>query len=230
MAIIAASLSNIDIKKILNIISQIKTVEGRFQNIGKLKNKSKVILDYAHTPDALKTCLINLKEQFPNKKISLLFGCGGNRDQIKRKKMGNIASFYSDKIYLTDDNPRFENPHRIRNDIKKGIKNQKIIEIPNREKAITSAINDIKTGEILLVAGKGHEKTQDIGTKKIYFSDKKIILNAIKIKNLNLLHHLKINIIKEISEQKKFHRNLIIKKARIDSKKVKKNDIFCNKR
>ena len=73
-------------------------MEGRFQKIGKLKNKSKVILDYAHTPEALKTCLLNLREQFPDKKISLLFGCGGNRDQSKRRKMGKIASEYSDKI------------------------------------------------------------------------------------------------------------------------------------
>ena len=110
MAIIAARKSDIDIKKIFKIIPKIKPVEGRFEKIGKIKNKSKVILDYAHTPDALKTCLTNLKEQFPDKKISLVFGCGGNRDQDKRAKMGKIADIFSDKIYLTDDNPRFENP------------------------------------------------------------------------------------------------------------------------
>ena len=119
MAIIAAKQSNIEITKILKVIPKIKSVEGRFQKIGKLKNQSKVILDYAHTPDALKTCLLNLREQFPNKKISLLFGCGGNRDQNKRSKMGKIADNFSDKIYLTDDNPRFENPDKIRKDIKK---------------------------------------------------------------------------------------------------------------
>ena len=125
--------------------------------IGNIKNNSRVILDYAHTPDALKTCMTNLREQFKDKKISLLFGCGGNRDQDKRSKMGKIASEYSDKIYLTDDNPRYENPKKIRSDIKKGLKNKKVIEISDRSKAITLAIKNLNAGEILLIAGKGHE-------------------------------------------------------------------------
>ena len=87
--------------------------------------------------------------------------------------MGKIASKYSNEIYLTDDNPRFENPDKIRSDIKKGLKRKKIIEIPDRAKAISVAIKNLKTGEILLVAGKGHEQIQDLGKKKIYFSDKK---------------------------------------------------------
>ena len=226
MAIIAASQSNIEISKILKVIPKIKSVEGRFQKIGKLKNLSKVIVDYAHTPDALKTCLLNLKEQFPDKKISLLFGCGGNRDQNKRAKMGKIAENFSDKIYLTDDNPRFENPDKIRKDIKKGINKKKIIEIPNRAKAISEAIKNISTGNILLVAGKGHEKVQDIGKRKIYFSDKKFILDAIKMKNLNLSNNLKLNIIKEASGYKKLSPFLSLKMARINSKEVRKNDIF----
>ena len=110
MAIIAAKNSYLNLDKILNIIPKLKTVEGRFERVGKIKNLSKVILDYAHTPDALKTCLLNLREQFPDKKITLLFGCGGNRDQNKRSKMGKIASNYADNIILTNDNPRFENP------------------------------------------------------------------------------------------------------------------------
>ena len=125
MAIIAAQKSNIEFEKILKILSKIKPIEGRLEKIGKIKNKSKVILDYAHTPDALKTSLVNLREQFSDKKIILLFGCGGNRDQSKRSKMGKIADIYSDEIYLTDDNPRFENPSKIRADIKKGIKKKK---------------------------------------------------------------------------------------------------------
>ena len=128
-----------------------------------------------------------MREQFPDKKISLLFGCGGNRDQNKRAKMGKVADNLSDKIYLTDDNPRFENPNKIRKDIKKGIKKKKLLEISNRAKAISEAIKNLNTGDILLVAGKGHEKTQDIGKKKIYFSDKKIILNAIKIKKFKFI-------------------------------------------
>ncbi len=173
MAIIAAVKSNIDLKKILTIIPKLNSVDGRFEKIGKIKNQSKVILDYAHTPEALKTCLLNLREQFPDKKITLLFGCGGNRDQNKRSKMGKIADDYSDEIYLTDDNPRYENPNKIRRDIKKGIKRKKVIEISNRAKAISESIKDLNTGQILLVAGKGHETIQDIGKRKIYFSDKK---------------------------------------------------------
>ena len=98
MAVIASIKSNINIKEVLNVIPKIKSVEGRFEKIGRIKNNSKVILDYAHTPDALKTCIKNLKEQFPGHKIVLVFGCGGNRDQDKRAKMGKIADFFSDKI------------------------------------------------------------------------------------------------------------------------------------
>ena len=226
MAIIAAKNSNISLIKILNVLSQLKPIDGRLEKIGKIKNRSKVILDYAHTPDALRICLSNLKEQFPNKKIILLFGCGGNRDQNKRFKMGKIACDYSNEIYLTDDNPRFEDPRKIRDDIKKGIQDTSIKEIPDRKKAISEAIKNLNTGDILLVAGKGHEKTQDFGKKKIYFSDKKIILDCIKLKNTSLTKNFKINIIKELSKIKNKIPLVKADKARINSKEVNKNDIF----
>ena len=226
MSIIAASNHNLNFRKILNIIPKLKPIEGRLEKIGKIKNKSKVILDYAHTPEALKVCLLNLREQFPNKKLILLFGCGGNRDQNKRSKMGKIACTYSDKIYLTDDNPRYENPKKIRGEIKKGIKKTKVIEISNRARAIAESIKDLKTGNILLVAGKGHEKSQDFGNKKIYFSDRKIILDEIRIKNKNLLKNFKINLIKEVSGKKKLPKSLKFKSAKIDSREISNNDIF----
>ena len=226
MAAIAANKSELDYQDIFNVISKLNPVKGRLEKIGRIRNQSRVILDYAHTPEALKTCLLNLKEQFPNKKISLVFGCGGNRDQNKRSKMGKIADVYSDKIYLTDDNPRFENADKIRRDIKKGIIRKKFKEISNRAKAIFEAIQNLKVGEILLVAGKGHEKTQIIGNKKIYFSDKKIILKAIKRKNSNLSDNLKLNILNELSENKKPLLVDLINKARIDSREVSKGDIF----
>ncbi len=226
MAIIAAKNSGLSLDKILNIIPKIRTVEGRFEKIGKIKNRSKVILDYAHTPDALKTCLLNLKEQFPNKKINVLFGCGGNRDQNKRSKMGKIACLYSDNIILTNDNPRFENAEKIRRDIKKGINKKKIIEISSRETAIYEAIKNLNTGDILLVAGKGHETTQDLGNKKIYFSDRKIILKAIKIRNRKLSENIKINLIKEVAKIKKLPHSITFEKAKINSKEVGKNDVF----
>ena len=225
MAILAANKSGLDIKKIFNVIHKLKPVEGRLEKIGSLKNNSKVILDYAHTPAALELALINIKEQFPESKISLVFGCGGERDFKKRSIMGKIADRYSDTIYLTDDNPRNENPSKIRKEIKKGIKKNKYKELPNRKKAIHKAIMCLKTGEVLLVAGKGHEKTQDYGKKKLFFSDQRVILKSIKYKNKSLSKNLKLNIIKEQSESK-ITNKLVIKNISINSKLIKKNDVF----
>ena len=135
--------------------------------------------------------------------------------------MGKIAEKYSDKIYLTDDNPRDENPSNIRTDIKKGIRRTKIYEFPNRKKAICEAIKNLNTGELLLIAGKGHEKTQDYGKKKNFFSDRQIILESIKSKNNSLSKDLKLNIINEQSKSK-ISNNLLIKNITIDSKVTKK--------
>ncbi len=225
MAILAANKSGLKLYKIINIIHKLKPVEGRLERIGEIKNNSKVILDYAHTPQALELALLNLKEQFPNSKISLVFGCGGNRDFQKRSIMGKIAAKYADKIYLTDDNPRNESPSKIRKDIKKGIKQIKFYEIPNRKKAIHKAIDKLNTGDLLLVAGKGHEKIQDYGKRKLFFSDKKEILDSIKLKNKSLSKDLKLNIIKEESNSK-ISNKFIIKNISINSKLIKKNDVF----
>ena len=225
MAILAANKCGLKFEKIINILHKIKSVEGRLEKIGNIKNNSKVILDYAHTPEALELALLNLREQFPLNKINLVFGCGGNRDFKKRAIMGSIAEKYSDRIYLTDDNPRNENPSKIRKDIKKGIKRLQIQEYSNRKKAIHQAIMSLKTGELLLVAGKGHEKIQDYGKKKFFFSDKKEILKSIKFKNKFLSSDLKLNIIQEESKAK-LSKKLIIKNISINSKTIKKNDIF----
>ncbi|MEK9674053.1 MAG: UDP-N-acetylmuramoyl-L-alanyl-D-glutamate--2,6-diaminopimelate ligase [Candidatus Pelagibacter ubique] len=226
MAAMAAQKSNLNFENILKVLPKLKPVEGRLEKIGKIKNNSIVILDYAHTPDALKVCLLNIKEQFPDKKLNLLFGCGGNRDQNKRMKMGKIASIYADNIYLTDDNPRYENPVNIRKDIKKGINAKKITEISNREMAISEAIKNLKSGDILLVAGKGHENTQEIGKKKIKFSDRIKILKEINKKNKNLSDQLKINIIKELSNTQKLPKSISINNVSINSNEVRKNDVF----
>ena len=224
MALLATIQSNIDVKKVFSVISRIKSVEGRFEKIGLIKNNSKVILDYAHTPDALKTVLLNVKDQFPLSKISLVFGCGGDRDKEKRSKMGKIASKFSDVIYLTDDNPRSENPKKIRYDIKKLIKGKKIREIPSRKKAIFECINNLNSGDIAIIAGKGHEKTQDYKGSKKYFSDRDEILRSIKIKNRSLFKDFRLNIINE--KTKNLPKNLFINKGCINSKEIKKNDIF----
>ncbi len=226
MAALAAKKSGLSFKQILSAIARIKPVNGRLEKIGMIKNQSSVILDYAHTPDALKTCLKNLKEQFKGSKISIVFGCGGNRDKPKRAMMGAIANNYCDRVYLTDDNPRWEDPHKIRQAIKKKIKKSKVYEIANRAKAIKKAVLEMKTGEILIVAGKGHENIQDYGKYKKFFSDKKEILSSIKIKNKFLSNNLKLNILKELEEANHISSKIKILNASINSKEVKRNDVF----
>jgi len=226
MAVLAANKSNLKFDKIVKLASRVKSVSGRFEKIGTLKNKSKVILDYAHTPDALNTCLSNLKEQFENKRIFIVFGCGGNRDKDKRPMMGKIANQYCDRVYLTDDNPRDENPKKIRLAIKKTIDKSKVFEISNRSKAIQKAIFDLKTGDILVIAGKGHEQTQDYGKFVNKFSDRSEILKNIKLKNKILSTNLKINILKEISNSSQINPKIKINIASINSKTINKNDIF----
>jgi murE/murF fusion protein len=226
MAMLAAKKSNLKFDKIVKLASRVKPVSGRFEKIGTLKNKSKVILDYAHTPDALNTCLSNLKEQFENKRIFIVFGCGGNRDKDKRPMMGKIANQYCDRVYLTDDNPRNENPQKIRLAIKKTIDKSKIFEIASRSKAIHKAIFDLNTGDILVIAGKGHEQTQDYGKSVNKFSDRLEILQNIKLKNKILSTNLKINILKEMSNSPQINSNIKINNASINSKTINKDDIF----
>jgi len=226
MAVIAAAKSNLSFKKIIGSINNIKPVSGRLEQIGSIKNNSKVILDYAHTPEALRVSLKSLKEQFKDRKIIIVFGCGGNRDKTKRPMMGKIANQYCDKIFLTDDNPRYENPKKIRVSVKKNINSSKMYEISNRANAIKKAILSLKTGEILIVAGKGHEKIQEYKSTKKLFSDRKEILNNIIIKNRTLSSNFKLNILKELNNSNNISSKLKINKASINSKEINKNDIF----
>ena len=169
-AILASYLSVKNPDQIINTLSKIKSANGRMQYVGK-KKKSAVVVDYAHTPDALKKSLQTLAKQF-NKKVDVVFGCGGDRDKGKRYKMGEIADQFASKIYLTNDNPRSENPTSIIKQIKKGCSRSKII--LDRKMAIKSAINNLNTDSILLIAGKGHENYQIINNQKKYFSDQKV--------------------------------------------------------
>ncbi|TDJ05910.1 MAG: UDP-N-acetylmuramoyl-L-alanyl-D-glutamate--2,6-diaminopimelate ligase [Deltaproteobacteria bacterium] len=156
-------------------LHKLKGPEGRSSVVAV--GDSFVIIDYAHTPDALENILIDLKNKFPGLTINLLFGCGGDRDRGKRPKMGEIAAKFVDKgkIYLTSDNPRGENPLDIITDIKAGIKSLNLEVIVERKKAMDLALTDLKEGEILLVAGKGHEKYQEIAGVKYPFSDFKVV-------------------------------------------------------
>ncbi|NSM56581.1 UDP-N-acetylmuramoyl-L-alanyl-D-glutamate--2,6-diaminopimelate ligase [Wolbachia endosymbiont of Atemnus politus] len=156
-------------------------VDYRQMCIGKLvsppgrmeKVKSFAFVDYAHTPSALKQALLSLKWHC-NKKIVLVFGCGGNRDQIKRAEMGKIAQMHADRVIITDDNPRDEDPAKIRHDIL--LHCPSALEIGNRKEAIEKGIDIAYTeGMVLLVAGKGHEKSQIVGSQALEFSDVEVI-------------------------------------------------------
>ena len=164
-------------KKIIGEINKIKNPSGRMEECYKLNNLSRVFIDFAHTPDAISSILDFVYNKF-NKKANILFGCGGDRDKSKRISMGRIANLKANKIYLTDDNPRNENPSKIRSDIYKGCSRAKLI--PNRRVAIKIALQELKQNEILIIAGKGHEKYQIIKERKFLFDDLKIANNYIK--------------------------------------------------
>ena len=167
---------NISKLKIIKILPKISNPPGRLQAIKYIKKNSKIVIDYAHTPDALEKILKSLSTG--SIKPILLFGCGGDRDRTKRKMMGNIAKKYASKIYVTDDNPRNENPALIRKNIIRYCPNA--IEIGDRKKAIRRAIKDLNMNQILIIAGKGHEKVQIIKNRKIKFDDYQVVKDCIK--------------------------------------------------
>lgn len=170
----------IDFEYILDKISIMDSVDGRFESI-KNDLAAKIVIDYAHTPDGLENVLKTLKEITDNK-LYCLFGCGGDRDKTKRDKMGKIASVYADYCILTSDNPRTENPMDILEDIKLGVVNDQYTIIEDRKKAIHYAISLLKNGDSLIIAGKGHEDYQIIGVEKKYFSDKKVVVDYLQNK------------------------------------------------
>ena len=155
MAIIAAKLCNLKEKKIFNKLNKIKDIDGRLELVRVFPNNVKLYVDFAHTPDALLKSILSLKKKY-GFNISLVFGCGGDRDFKKRPLMAKIASSNCNKVYITDDNPRNESPAKIRNEIIKNIKNKNCYNIGNRAIAIKTAILNSEPNEIILVAGKGH--------------------------------------------------------------------------
>ena len=163
-SIIILDKMHIDSRK---IIPQLCLPPGRMQII-KFKNNS-IIIDYAHTPDAMEKIISTVKKMNYNKIITI-FGCGGNREKEKRPKMGEIASLLSDYVILTNDNPRDENPKEIIKEIKQNMNNNYKI-IYDRKKAIQEGIKMLKENDVLLILGKGHEEYQVIDNKKIFFSD-----------------------------------------------------------
>lgn len=159
-------------------INNIKNVRGRFERVISPAGWT-AIIDYAHTPDALENCLITIHDILPTKnrgRIITVFGAGGDRDKTKRPLMGRIVGEYSDIVIVTSDNPRTENPEKIIDDIMHGIiHHASVLREKNRRTAIERAVNCAQPGDIILVAGKGHEDYQVIGKEKIHFSDREVL-------------------------------------------------------
>jgi len=177
-----ARLLNGDKLEILTKLSQLKSAEGRFDYISH--NGMMGIIDYAHTPDALEKVLTTItKLRTGNEQVITVVGCGGDRDKKKRPIMAKIACIHSSQIIITSDNPRTENPEDIIADMEKGIPSHaanKVLSISNRREAIKTASKLAKRGDIILVAGKGHEKYQDINGVKNPFDDKQILREALE--------------------------------------------------
>jgi UDP-N-acetylmuramoyl-L-alanyl-D-glutamate--2,6-diaminopimelate ligase len=165
-------------KMIQTAIRETHAVRGRFEQITSSGGWTAVI-DYAHTPDALEKTLKALKDVFDsskNGKIITVFGCGGNRDRSKRSQMGLIASSLSDVTVITSDNPRFETPESIIDEVMQGIKKgSTVFRDSDRKEAINKALGLARKGDVILVAGKGHEDYQVIEDRKIHFSDRETI-------------------------------------------------------
>ena len=169
----------IDFDQVSEVLSSIVAVPGRLQRITNSTSSFQVFVDYAHTPDALEKSLTELKKiKLNSGKLYVVFGCGGNRDASKRAIMGKIAVNIADIVVITDDNPRNEDPDLIRAEIMTGIKS-KVYNISGRREAIKHAMAKLKKDDILLVAGKGHENYQIIGSHKSYFSDAETIQNIL---------------------------------------------------
>jgi UDP-N-acetylmuramoyl-L-alanyl-D-glutamate--2,6-diaminopimelate ligase len=152
---------------------------GRF-NILEVAGK-KIVIDYAHTPDALKNICEALKKSYPDENLTVIFGCGGDRDRNKRAQMGLIAQDSSDKVYVTTDNPRFEDPVQIIDDIVKGMPKNLHEVIVDRKEAIKKAIDHMSSNEVLLIAGKGHEPYMDIKGVKHPYSDEQWALECLNV-------------------------------------------------
>ncbi len=163
--------ANFDFKRVLSKVSAVSPVKGRMELIGD--KPVSVVVDYAHTPDALKNALNALHEHFKGK-IWCVFGCGGERDKGKRPMMARIAEELADELIVTDDNPRQETSVVIIEQILSGFSNkEKVLVESDRAKAIDFAIANATEGDVVLIAGKGHEEYQDIGAKRMMFSDVK---------------------------------------------------------
>lgn len=165
--------------KQMRALSTFPGVPGRLERVMNDQNLD-IFVDFAHTPDALENVQATLKELNFSRLITV-FGCGGDRDKTKRPVMAESAARYADVVVLTSDNPRTEDPVAIMNDARPGLKNaRKVLEHPDRRTAIKMAIEEMNPGDVVLIAGKGHEPYQVIGTEKHHFKDTEAALEAIE--------------------------------------------------
>ena len=179
LASVASAISlGFELDTIKSGIETASTVPGRLENV-PCDRGFKVVIDYAHTPHALETVLHALKNPVKGR-ILLVFGCGGDRDKEKRPQMGRIADEKSDIFWLTNDNPRSEDPLAIIDDIKAGIKSGRSLHIQtNRYKAIEDALSEAKDDDLIIIAGKGHEKYQIIKDTIVPFDDREVVKNIL---------------------------------------------------
>lgn len=180
----AADLLGLEEIENLKFLSELQSVEGRFEYFISPVEKVTAIVDYAHSPDALKNVLHTLNSiRTRNERLITVVGCGGDRDRTKRPKMGNIAAKLSDKVIYTSDNPRTEDPEAIIKDIEAGVDPsdfKKTISIVDRKQAIKTACSIAEPSDIILIAGKGHENYQEINGKRHHFDDMELVSEFLK--------------------------------------------------
>jgi UDP-N-acetylmuramoyl-L-alanyl-D-glutamate--2,6-diaminopimelate ligase len=176
-----ALLCGIEADRVSFALSKIEGVSGRMERVSVGYDTGfSVIIDYAHTPDALENLLLGVRSYQKNGRVVLLFGCGGDRDRGKRKLMGIVASRLSDLVIITSDNSRNENKEDIILDILKGIDKEKpFVVISDRKEAIEYAVKNVRRGDVIVLAGKGHEKYEIDQTGRRPFDEKEIVRNAI---------------------------------------------------
>ena len=175
LAIVLAE--EVDLTAAVAALESLEGVRGRMELAARRANSAAIFVDYAHTPDALRHALDGLRLHTAGK-LKVVFGCGGDRDQGKRPVMGAMANGLADQVFITDDNPRFENPEHIRRDILSTV--PEAGNIAERRDAIFEAVSSLQDGDILLVAGKGHEQGQIIGDKVLPFDDCEIVREAVR--------------------------------------------------
>lgn len=164
--------------KIKAALGNFKNVPGRLERVGTGKNLN-IFVDYAHTPDALRNVISALRELVGGK-IIVVFGCGGERDKLKRPRMGRIVSQLADYAIITSDNPRSEEPKQIIKEILQGVRKNNYCVLPNRRQAIIRGVALMQADDCLLIAGKGHEDYQIIKNKILPFSDRKVVAECLK--------------------------------------------------